>query len=197
MTPLPIYADLTRISQVISNLLNNAAKYTPDGGEIRLAARQENNEAVVTVTDNGVGIPQDMQDRVFDLFTQVEGGIKRSTRTASASAWRSRSSSSSCITARSPSLAREKARARHSKFACHCNRSLPEPPEEEASFSRLSLATRHPGRGRQHLRRGNHWPASLHARPPRDPVPRRPRRSGHSQKAQVPMRSSSISACPA
>jgi signal transduction histidine kinase len=76
--PLPLYADLTRISQVISNLLNNAAKYTPDGGEIRLAARQENNEAVVTVTDNGVGIPQDMQNRVFDLFTQVEGGIKRS-----------------------------------------------------------------------------------------------------------------------
>lgn len=77
-TPLPLFADLTRISQVVSNLLNNAAKYTPDGGEIRLRAQEENGQAVVSVSDNGVGIPHDMQTRIFDLFTQVEGGIKRS-----------------------------------------------------------------------------------------------------------------------
>jgi signal transduction histidine kinase len=76
--PLPLFADLTRISQVISNLLNNAAKYTPDGGEIYVKAHEENGQAVVSVSDNGVGIPHDMQARVFDLFTQVEGGIKRS-----------------------------------------------------------------------------------------------------------------------
>lgn len=76
--PLSLFADLTRIAQVVSNLLNNAAKYTPDGGVIRLVAREENGQAVVSVSDNGVGIPHDMQARIFDLFTQVEGGIKRS-----------------------------------------------------------------------------------------------------------------------
>lgn len=77
-TPLSLFADLTRIAQVVSNLLNNAAKYTPDGGVIRLQAREEKGQAVVSVSDNGVGIPHDMQARIFDLFTQVEGGIKRS-----------------------------------------------------------------------------------------------------------------------
>jgi signal transduction histidine kinase len=77
-TPLPLVADLTRIAQVVSNLLNNAAKYTPDGGEIHLSAREDNGHAVIAVSDNGLGIPADMQGRVFDLFTQVEGGIKRS-----------------------------------------------------------------------------------------------------------------------
>ena len=77
-TPLPLLADLTRIAQVISNLLNNAAKYTPDGGAIHLSARQSDGHAVIRVSDTGVGIPPEMQDRVFDLFIQVEGGIKRS-----------------------------------------------------------------------------------------------------------------------
>jgi len=77
-TPVPLLADLTRIAQVISNLLNNAAKYTPEGGEIHLRARQEDGQAVINVSDNGVGIPPEMQSRVFDLFIQVEGGIKRS-----------------------------------------------------------------------------------------------------------------------
>jgi signal transduction histidine kinase len=71
-------ADLTRLSQVVSNLLNNAAKYTPDGGKLVLSARRDGDEASIAVSDNGVGIPSDMLPRVFDLFTQVRDNLHRS-----------------------------------------------------------------------------------------------------------------------
>ncbi len=63
-------ADLTRPSQVVSNLLNNAAKYTPEGGRIALSARRDRDGVLISVSDNGIGIPADMLPRVFDLFTQ-------------------------------------------------------------------------------------------------------------------------------
>lgn len=74
MPPEPIWidADLTRLAQVVSNLLNNAAKYTPKGGRIGLSLRTEGNDAVIAVSDNGLGIPLDMQSRIFQLFAQVE-----------------------------------------------------------------------------------------------------------------------------
>jgi PAS domain S-box-containing protein len=65
--------DLTRLAQVVSNLLNNAAKYMAPGGRIELAARQEDDQAVIVVRDSGVGIAPDMLPRVFDLFAQVDG----------------------------------------------------------------------------------------------------------------------------
>lgn len=76
--PLWINADLTRIAQVVSNLLNNAAKYTPVGGRITLSVKRHGNEVAIAVADNGVGISEEMKPRVFDLFTQVDGETKRS-----------------------------------------------------------------------------------------------------------------------
>lgn len=76
--PLWLHADVARLSQVVSNLLNNAAKYTPAGGQIRLAVALSPGEVAVSVADNGVGIPAPMLPKVFDLFTQVEKGIERS-----------------------------------------------------------------------------------------------------------------------
>lgn len=64
-------ADPVRLAQVFSNLLNNAAKYTPRGGLIRIVGRREDNEVVVSVIDNGVGVAPDMLPRVFDLFAQA------------------------------------------------------------------------------------------------------------------------------
>jgi CheY-like chemotaxis protein len=64
-------ADPARIVQVIGNLLTNAAKYTPDGGEIRLAARQEGGKAIIEVSDNGAGIPKEEQGKLFQMFTQL------------------------------------------------------------------------------------------------------------------------------
>jgi signal transduction histidine kinase/ActR/RegA family two-component response regulator len=74
---LVLHADPIRIAQVIANLLNNAAKYTDPGGQIWLTARRERTEAVVTVRDNGMGIPQVMLARIFDLFTQAERTYSR------------------------------------------------------------------------------------------------------------------------
>jgi signal transduction histidine kinase len=71
-------ADLTRLSQVVSNLLNNAAKYTPEGGRIVLSARRDGDDISMSVSDNGIGIPSDMLPRVFDLFTQVRDNLDRS-----------------------------------------------------------------------------------------------------------------------
>ncbi|HEY1723344.1 MAG TPA: response regulator [Magnetospirillaceae bacterium] len=70
-------ADLTRLAQVVSNLLNNAAKYTPAGGHIRLDVRSEGDVAVVSVSDDGIGIPKDMQQAVFELFAQVDQHLDR------------------------------------------------------------------------------------------------------------------------
>ena len=69
--PLPLLADPTRLTQVISNLLNNAARYTPKGGRIALCVERNGDEAVITVTDNGIGIAPDALEAVFRMFTQV------------------------------------------------------------------------------------------------------------------------------
>jgi signal transduction histidine kinase len=76
--PLLLEADPVRLSQVIANLLNNAAKYTEEGGRICLTARREGGEAVVSVRDTGLGIPAEMLPRVFDMFAQVDRTLKRS-----------------------------------------------------------------------------------------------------------------------
>jgi signal transduction histidine kinase len=70
--PIYVDADPVRISQVVSNLLTNAAKYTPQGGHIWLTLEPRGREAVVSVKDTGVGIHADMLHRVFDIFTQVD-----------------------------------------------------------------------------------------------------------------------------
>jgi two-component system CheB/CheR fusion protein len=76
--PVAVTADPLRLAQVIWNLLNNAAKYTPEDGRIWLTAAAEGSEAVVRVRDTGVGIPSEMLPKVFDLFTQVDRAIDRS-----------------------------------------------------------------------------------------------------------------------
>lgn len=70
--PIMLNADEARLAQIISNLLVNAARYTPPGGDIRLALRTEGSWAVIEVSDNGIGIPPDQQERIFDMFAQVE-----------------------------------------------------------------------------------------------------------------------------
>ena len=71
-------ADPVRISQVVSNLLNNAAKYTPDGGQIWLTAKAEGGEAVISVRDTGIGIPPAALTKVFDMYAQADESLERS-----------------------------------------------------------------------------------------------------------------------
>lgn len=76
--PLIVHGDVARLTQAIGNLLHNAAKYTNRDGRIRVSAVREGREAVVRISDNGVGIPPHMLDRIFDLFQQVDQSIDRS-----------------------------------------------------------------------------------------------------------------------
>jgi CheY-like chemotaxis protein len=77
LEPIWLDADLTRLAQVVGNLLNNAAKYTQEGGRIGLSVKTEGDDAVIAVSDNGLGIPVDMQSKVFQLFAQVENHADR------------------------------------------------------------------------------------------------------------------------
>lgn len=80
--PIWIYADPTRLAQVLLNVLNNAAKYTPAGGNIALTVEQAADDAkrkiAIRIRDNGVGIPPEMLDQVFEMFTQVDRSLERS-----------------------------------------------------------------------------------------------------------------------
>ena len=75
--PLPIWGDGARLTQIISNLLNNAARFTAEGGHVVLAARREGTRVVLSVKDDGIGIPPDMRERVFEMFTQIESPGQR------------------------------------------------------------------------------------------------------------------------
>jgi PAS domain S-box-containing protein len=76
--PVLLEADVTRLSQVISNLLNNAAKYTDEGGHIQLAAAVDNGIVTIRVRDTGLGIDPQLLPHIFDLFTQAERTPDRS-----------------------------------------------------------------------------------------------------------------------
>jgi len=75
--PVFLHGDATRLAQILSNLLNNAAKYTNRGGRVRLAARVEERSLIVNVADNGIGIAPDMLDHVFEMFVQVDSTLER------------------------------------------------------------------------------------------------------------------------
>ena len=76
--PIWVHGDFARLAQVVGNLLNNGAKYTPEGGRIELTASAERGEALISVHDNGVGIEPGLLPHVFDLFTQGEQSLDRS-----------------------------------------------------------------------------------------------------------------------
>ena len=75
--PLHLEADATRVTQVISNLLSNATKYTDAGGRIQLSAGREGDDVVITVSDSGIGITAELLPHLFDPFTQSERTLDR------------------------------------------------------------------------------------------------------------------------
>ena len=75
--PVWLNADLTRLAQAVSNLLNNAAKYTPASGAIQLIAERRGKQAVVRVRDTGIGIPPEMRSHIFEMFGQVDTSHER------------------------------------------------------------------------------------------------------------------------
>jgi two-component system CheB/CheR fusion protein len=75
--PIIVDGDAGRLDQVITNLLENSIKFTPPGGQITLTLAQHENEALLSVRDNGVGIPPDRLGRIFEPFAQAEGALTR------------------------------------------------------------------------------------------------------------------------
>jgi PAS domain S-box-containing protein len=73
-----VHADPTRLAQVVSNLMNNAAKYTPSGGSISLRTAVEREVVVIRVRDTGIGIPQESLPEIFGMFSQVQDALSRS-----------------------------------------------------------------------------------------------------------------------
>jgi signal transduction histidine kinase len=69
--PIDILGDPNRIHQICVNLLSNAARYTPDGGLVSISVGSEGKEAIIRVSDNGIGLPPDQLMNIFDLFTQA------------------------------------------------------------------------------------------------------------------------------
>lgn len=79
VAPVVLDADLTRLAQVFSNLLTNSAKYTPKGGRVWLSAERDDGIVRVVVRDTGIGIPEASLPAVFDMFSQVDRSVEKST----------------------------------------------------------------------------------------------------------------------
>jgi CheY-like chemotaxis protein len=75
--PLTIFGDAARMVQVVANLLHNAAKFTPKGGDITVTVETEKDELVIRVVDNGIGIEPEMLPKVFEMFSQVGRPLDR------------------------------------------------------------------------------------------------------------------------
>ncbi len=74
--PIAVFADRIRLKQILYNLLSNAVKFTPDGGKIRVDAWPRAHHAEISVSDTGIGIPEDQHKAVFDKFYQVRAATK-------------------------------------------------------------------------------------------------------------------------
>jgi PAS domain S-box-containing protein len=76
--PVLVDGDIVRLSQALLNLLNNAAKYTPEGGTIWCSVKRQNGSALVCVRDNGIGMPRELLPKIFELFVQGDRSLDRS-----------------------------------------------------------------------------------------------------------------------
>jgi signal transduction histidine kinase len=137
--PLTVDGDVVRLTQVVANLLNNAAKYTPQKGRITLTVEREDQEGIIRVRDTGLGIPPDMLGSVFEMFTQVNRHLGRAQGGLVSSPARRASGG-----VRSMSTATARGRERSLSFAC---RSL----TSERQQSKSSPASEFP------QRRGRCW----------------------------------------
>ena len=76
-SPLLVQADINILEVAINNLMNNAIRFTPDGGDIQIRLKQQGSEAWFSISDNGIGIPQDKLERIFNRFYQLEPAMVR------------------------------------------------------------------------------------------------------------------------
>ena len=139
--PARVEADGARLAQVLSNLLNNAAKYTEDGGRIDLIVEQAQAEVVIRVRDNGIGMAPERLTSVFDMFEQIEGAADRSQGGLGIGLTLARRAKSNCTAARSRLTAMGWGRVASSLRACP--RSPSRRPSRPQSPRRSPSAVRH------------------------------------------------------
>ncbi len=152
--PLPVTVDPVRMSQVVANLLNNAAKFTHPGGCITIQADRYGDEVVLGITDNGIGIEQEVLPHIFEPFAQR--GTRSSPRAASASGFRSSSGWSSSTEARSRRAARDRDRAASSSSGYRSPRRRP------------SIQVAHPRTGKSRIPSARaSWSSTTTVKPPR------------------------------
>ena len=153
--PVPLHGDLTRLAQVVSNLVNNAAKYTPAGGRIvRERRRPRTARRVLQVRDNGAGIAPDMLPQVFDLFAQGERHADSAQGGLGIGLWLVQQAGGAAPRQHRGAQRRARARAAPSPCACRCRAT--EPAISSPGASRTGpppRAARAAGRGRHPARR--------------------------------------------
>jgi signal transduction histidine kinase len=76
---LTIAGDERKLKQILFNLLSNAAKFTPDGGAITVSALRQNDNVLISVSDTGIGVDKELQERIFEPFYQAQSGLKDKT----------------------------------------------------------------------------------------------------------------------
>jgi signal transduction histidine kinase len=76
----PVHADYEAVRMILTNLVSNAVKYSPDGGRVRIGGHAEDRTAIVYVSDQGVGIPPEEQARIFDRFYRTDNRLRRNTQ---------------------------------------------------------------------------------------------------------------------
>ena len=138
--PVRVVGERKRLVQVLTNLLDNAVKYTPEGGQVALTLEHGAGQARLSVRDNGAGVSPELRDRIFDLFVQGQRSADRA-QGAWASALRWRGGWWSCTAANSPSRAPASARAASSRSACRWP-SLPPRPRQAPSHRRWPMPLR-------------------------------------------------------
>jgi signal transduction histidine kinase len=73
----PVLADYERLEEVLVNLVENAIKYSPRGGQVEITARTTSDEVIVSVTDEGIGVPEKDRDRIFERFSRLDSRLVR------------------------------------------------------------------------------------------------------------------------
>jgi len=145
--PIRLDADPARLEHVVSNLLNNAARYTMPGGRIWLRAAREGDEAVVRVRDTGIGVPPDVLGRVFEPFVQSDGSLARSEGGLGIGLTLVRSlveMHGGSVEAHSPGLGQGSELV--VRFPLHVTTAAPEPAQPRGNDPRASLALPRPVR---------------------------------------------------
>jgi signal transduction histidine kinase len=124
-----VHADYERTRTVLENLISNAVKYSPDGGTIRITGRADGDDAIVSVSDQGIGIPPEERDKLFQRFYRIDNSLRRQTQGAGLGLFLSRA----IVEAQGGQIWVESQAGRGSRFSFTLRLATPQLPDFEPS----------------------------------------------------------------